>query len=394
MDKLNKVKLNFITNIDTSKPENCENLVYWPGSQPPPNPEFTFEKFQDQTKLLAKDTISFESFNDPSNDDFNYFVATIDPNNPGRLTCKPAKLYRMLPNYGFKDLHDAQNDDESVRLTKREQMDELKGKFGSKKSLRDLTSKRKYEIHFGDGDAENLPTLNNNILSNNDDDDGEKIDKNETNEVATPQSSTSTIIPERNANAKNVSEVYKLNDIITETEEQSIMEFERELFETIKNDYIKELSTKFNDKKHRMMAIYADVLLQLLSLSAFQMRKADPLPLMVGDIKKHIFDRYTSTKNVSTRQQQYVLTDQNKDRILIHVFILIIMLNNYRPINLDKIQKHCSVKMTHLRRIFELIGCYIENSRLLTGLFQKVACFRLPLNVYKEPRKLKRIKMN
>lgn len=136
MDTLNKVKLNFITAIDTSKPENCENFVYWPASQPPPNPEFKFEKFQNRTKLLAKDTILFESFNDNTNDDFNYFAATIDPNNSGRLVCKPAKLYRMLPNY--VNLLDAENADESIRLTKREQMDELKGKFGSKKTQRDL----------------------------------------------------------------------------------------------------------------------------------------------------------------------------------------------------------------------------------------------------------------
>ncbi|OTF75452.1 DNA-directed RNA polymerase I subunit RPA49-like protein, partial [Euroglyphus maynei] len=370
------------------KPENCENFVYWPASQPPPDPEFKFEKFQNQTKLLAKDTISFESFNDKTNDDFNYFAATIDPNNSGRLICRPAKLYRMLPNYEFKDLQDAQNaDDENVRLTKREQMDELKRKFGSKKSQRDLASKRKYEIHFGEDDAENLPTLNNN---NNDDDDKNPIKDEDANEQQS--SMMSTIMPERNAMAKNVTEVYKLSDIIFESEERSIMEFERELFELIKNDYLKELCTKNNQKQYRLMAIYADILLQLLSLSAYQMRKADPLPLIVGDIKKFIFDRYTSTKNVSTRQQQYVLTDQNKDRLLIHVFILIIMLNNYRPIYLEKMQKYCSVKMSHLRRIFELIGCYIENSRSLSGLVEKVACFRLPLNVYKEPMKLKRLK--
>ena len=251
-----------------------------------------------------------------------------------------------------------------------------------------LASKRKYEIHFGEGDAENLPTLNNNAFSENND---EKTDQNQINNDST-QSAKSTIMPERNETAKDVSEVYKLNDIILESEEQAIIEYERELLEKIKNDYLKELCAKNNDQKYRVMAIYADVLLQLLSLSAFQMRKADPLPLIVGDIKKYVFDRYTSTKNVSSRQQQYVLTDQNKDRILIHVFILIIILNKYRPIDLDKIQKYCSVKMSHLRRIFELIGCHIENSRSLTGLTQKVACFRLPLNVYKEPAKLKRFK--
>ena len=200
----------------------------------------------------------------------------------------------------------------------------------------------------------------------------------------------SAILPQRNPDAKNVKDVYSLKDVILEEEELSIVEYEELHFSKIKNDYIKQLISKSEDKKFRIMAIYADLLLQMVKLSASELRKADPLPLVDGNIKSQLFERYASVRN-SSRSVRYIITDQNKDRIYIYILLIIIILNDYKPIELEKIQSNCNIHLTHIRKIFELIGCYIETMKSASGNNIKVARLRLPLNVFKEP-KSKRFK--
>lgn len=197
----------------------------------------------------------------------------------------------------------------------------------------------------------------------------------------------STILPPRNDSAQVVENVYSLRDIITEAEEDAIKSVEDILFSNIKNEYLKSLSEKVETLEMRLVVIYADLLLQMVKLTASEMRKSDPLPLVEGDIKKLLFERYTSTKQSTSRSLRYVITDQNKDRCFVYIFILIIMLNRYRAVELEKLQSNCKIPLTNIRRMLELIGCYVENMRNASGLIVKVARLKLPLNVYKEPKK-------
>lgn len=197
----------------------------------------------------------------------------------------------------------------------------------------------------------------------------------------------STILPPRDDNAKTIDKVYSIEDIITDIEYQSILEYERELFDSITQEYFKQLGTILNEEKHRVMAIYCDILLQLLKLNSWQMRKADPLPFVVGDIKKHMFEKYTSTKQ-TTRQLRYVITDQNKDRILVYICILIITLNNYKPIELSKFE--ClNISQMQVRKLLEMIGCFVKKRQNINGTVSSIVTFSLPLNVYKENKRFK-----
>lgn len=128
-----KVQLNFITG---DKSNNIEKFVYWPATQKPFNPKLYFQN-DDRKKLLAEENgVQFESFSDASMEEFNYFVAKLDSSD--QLFCKPIQIYRMMPNFTFKDTLDDQNKEEKASLSRREQFDEFKNKFGSKKSQRDL----------------------------------------------------------------------------------------------------------------------------------------------------------------------------------------------------------------------------------------------------------------
>lgn len=228
-------------------------------------------------------------------------------------------------------------------------------------------------MQFGAEDVDDLP----NILNQ---DNSENV----TADIKEEKAKLSDILPERDNNAKSVDKVYLIENIISDIEYQSILEYERELFDSIKEEYFKQLGTIENGQKQRVMAIYCDILLQLLKLNTWQMRKADPLPLIVGDIKKHIFEKYTLTKQTS-REMRYVITDQNKDRILVYICILIITLNNYKPIELSKFE--ClKVSLVQIRKLLELIGCYVKKRQNINGTVASIVTFSLPLNVINNKR--------
>lgn len=195
----------------------------------------------------------------------------------------------------------------------------------------------------------------------------------------------STVLPPRNPNAGNVREVYSLDDIINQDEESAIMEYEEQLLANMKSDYLKRLTEKFNEnKKIRIAGIYADVLLRLIKLTMNEMRRNDPMPEVEGPIKELVFKRYTSLKKGPGKSLRYVITDLNKDQIYVYILLITIMLHDFKPIELSELQTNCKIPAVHIKKILELIGCYIEFMRNSTGANIKVARIRLPLNVYKE----------
>ncbi|KAI2804203.1 hypothetical protein RDWZM_007696 [Blomia tropicalis] len=371
------VKLKFVnTEIDQTK-NGFETFLYWPACNIPDDAKYTVTT-SPKTKKVAISAQSHVNFcsSETCDSEVDYYFATKD--NRGKLVCQPAQLFRMFPICEYNDNSDENDQSETNRLTKREQMDELKEKFGSRRSQRDLASKRKYEIQFGSDDIDNLPTAKE---TGSVSDNMENIEQNTTEVKA-----QSSVLPKRNDNAKSISEVYSLRDIIEDTEIIAMKEFEEPLFNVIKNEFIKSFVIKTDDSQMRIMAIYTDLLLQLVKLSAYEMKKADPLPLVMGDIKKLIFERYTSTRQQTSRSLKYVITDQNKDRIFVHIILLIIMLNEYKFIELEKLQTNLKIPVNNIRRMVELIGCYIENMRSPNGTLVKIAKLKLPLNVYNEPK--------
>lgn len=129
------VKLKF---IDPEKTQiSDESLLYWPASHVPKDVKF-FRETNNKTKqttITAKGHVNFSSAN-TGDDDVNYFIGRRGSN--GKLICQPTQMYRMFPNYAFKDEALETESEDSSRLTRREQLDELKEKFGSRRSQRDL----------------------------------------------------------------------------------------------------------------------------------------------------------------------------------------------------------------------------------------------------------------
>lgn len=123
---------------DPEKSQNkCENLLYWPASHVSKDVKFSLEKSSKtkQATVTAKGHVNFSS-TQMNDDDVNYFIARYDQS--GKLICQPAQIHRLFPNYAFKDEAIKTEIDDASRLTRREQLDELKEKFGSRRSQRDL----------------------------------------------------------------------------------------------------------------------------------------------------------------------------------------------------------------------------------------------------------------
>lgn len=114
--------------------ENSELFTYWPASNVPINPTISID-IDPKTKkcsIVAKNYLEFKSDN-VCGEEFDYYIATKDGD---RLVCRPAEIHRMLPQYDSVKI--ATREENHTPLSKKEQLDEMKEKFGSRKTQRDL----------------------------------------------------------------------------------------------------------------------------------------------------------------------------------------------------------------------------------------------------------------
>lgn len=353
-------------------------MAFFPSSGIPLSAKFCFKTDENskQNKLNAIDLTSNMSFigDDSMNKSSNYYLGIRDRN---VMKLYSTSLYRMDPIVHMSE------DSSQTALTVKEQFDEMKEKFGSRKTQRSLASKRKYAIEFGEDDLNDIE-LNAGHKSNN------SLSETTVSETDSPINSTVNsvdIMPEQNRDAVSVDKVYQLNDIIRENERIVIQQLEEELFGQISNTFILNLVSDSSDSTNKIIAIYIDLIIQMLQLKVAQLRRADPLPAISNEVKTFLFERYTYTQQLAANKSRYVISDKEKDRLLIYGIILSLMLYNYRPIDIELLQKTFKVPLRQLRRLVELIGCYVENSKNSSGVNIKCVVLKLPLNTLKESKR-------
>lgn len=126
-----------IVKLKFKKDADKKMLAFWPASNIPIEPKILIEKSEDNSnsnpRLLVEGFVPFVS-DDSGNEDVNYFIGSKSKN--GRLVCRPVQLHRMMPVYS--NVEQCKQNDTKVSLTEREKLDELKEKFGSKKTQRQL----------------------------------------------------------------------------------------------------------------------------------------------------------------------------------------------------------------------------------------------------------------
>ena len=199
-----------------------------------------------------------------------------------------------------------------------------------------------------------------------------------------------SILPKRNVGASKIDDVYNFRDLITDQEYDDITLNKESLTKQIKCDFVKRFCEKNPDDETLVMAIYSDLLLQILRLSLHDMKKDDPMPHIEGDIKKYIFERFTTTE-MAGKKMRYVITSVNKDRMNAYAIIILFMLSKFKPIDMEILKNNFKYPLAKLRRLLEVIGAYFETSTLHKGAAGiKVAKLKLPLNMPKENKKFKR----
>lgn len=290
------------------------------------------------------------------------------------LEVYPISLFRMRPIVNPPEPTAAQLLDSQTPLTLKEQMDEIKEKFGSRRTQRQLASKRKYAIEFGEDDVEQVELKTRKVAES----------------ALEEKLSTSTlndsldILPHQNRDAICVEEVYDMNEIITEDERTILMPMIDDLFDNITDKFIKDLMGKQRDTEQKIIAVYIQLIVKLMNLKATQLRRADPLPELNSEVKEFLYARYLDRKLTKGNRYQYTLSAKEKDRLLIYGLILCIMLHNYRPIDFELMQKSFKSPIRQFRKVVEIIGCYVENAKNADGVNAKCLVFKVPLNTFSQ----------
>ena len=267
----------------------------------------------------------------------------------------------------------------SSHMNRFDLIDELTNKFGSKVSHRVLDQRKKNELCLkGTGDAET--DLN-----------AMELDKNENNLIVGKDSqdknSFEDILPTQRKNCVSPKEVYNIEDIINPKVATLIKNFSenKQSSEVLNSDYLKELmKKKWNDINEKIIAIYLDILSRLYHLKAYNLKNLSPIPnLDEEDIQAAFLDTYTqcSKSNYKVRR---VVSERFKDKIIIHAIILMITLNDFKPLEINQLSELLKVSFTRLKKLIEVVGCYIESVKNPDRTIKKTFVLKLPLNTIKE----------
>lgn len=363
-------EINVTCNVDLQAKE--ETITYWPGCGIAYNAEFSFIN-EDSTvnrpkikRIKGFDSATKLTYTSESvpKDVTRYYVGIKEGN---QMKIVPAEIYNMMPKIDSNDLQ-LQTDTTHIPLTAKEQNDEIKEKFGSRKTKRALQASRKFQIHFGEDDVDDIES--------------EETSKEQQNSsgVQSIESNSAPvdILPPRNDSAINVGEVYNVDDIISEYEMDVISKYHEELIGEVKNNYAKNFITKNDDSKRKTMIIYLELLMQLLQLKYKDLVKKNPWDTMINEeVKNLIMEKYLFYQTNGAKSR-YIITEQRKDQMLIHCIILSLMLNHYKPLNFEQVQKAFKIQTKQFTRIVEIIGCYVEVDRAKSNA--KIITLKLPLN--------------
>ena len=330
--------------------------------------DFTLDSSK-KHEIQGLDVISGLKFNGFADKTSDYYIGIRDKD---ILEIHPLLMYKMKPQIELNETI-ISRELGLTPLTKKEQIEEMKEKFGSRKTQRSLASKRKYAIEFGEEDVEQIETKRRSLE--------------ESTAVQLANESTINdsldILPLQNREAICVEEVYDLNEIITEYERNILTQYQSELFQQIDNSFVKQLISNPNDSEQKLIGIYINLMITLLNLKSNDLRAADPLPKLTTEVKQFLLNRYLTTQNTGGKTK-YLLSAKQKDRLLIYGIILSFIVYNYRPIELELIQTTFKVPLRQLRKLVEIIGAYIENFKTSNGLNAKSVVLRVPLNTLTE----------
>jgi hypothetical protein len=359
--------------------DSKEVMAFWPSTGIPFEAKIGFKTDETtrQKCLNAFDLKTNQSFigDDSMNKNSNYYLGIREKN---VMKIVSISMYKMNPiiNLNNKSLNETLT---QTPLTIKEQLDEMKEKFGSRKTQRSLASKRKYAIEFGEDDVNDIQSTNSST--------NKSLLETTIGETPPISGNIVDILPKQNRDAISVDSVYQLNDIIYENEQNIIKRLEEELFGAIDNTFILDLIRDSNNSTKKMIAIYINLIIKMLNLKASELRKPDPLPAISDEVKGFLFERFAYTQQLPRNKSRFVISDKEKDRLLIYGIILSLMLFNYRPIDMELLQKSFKVPLRQLRRIVEIIGCYVENTKNISGVNNKCIVLKIPLNTLKESKK-------
>jgi hypothetical protein len=280
----------------------------------------------------------------------------------------------------------------SANTSKSDLIDELSNKFGSKVSHRVLEQRKKNQLCLKGREDIGLD-VNSMVLNKNENEPNpEAIVQNEENGKAFED-----ILPPQKENCLSVKEVYNIEDVINTKIAALIKTFSKnkQPNDIIKSEYLKGVvKNSWNNMNERIIAIYLDVLSRLYQLKASQMNKNNPIPdLEDEEMQTAFMDTYTQSSLVKSKIRR-VMGVKFKDKMTVHAIILMIILNNFKPVEINHLTELLKTSFVKLKKLIEVVGCYIESFKNPDRTVKKTFVLKLPLNNLKESKFKRRATKN
>lgn len=273
----------------------------------------------------------------------------------------------------------------------REKIDQLTKSFGSKMKKKQLESRLQQSVNKSDMEfvaTKAVEEVKERSLCNDD-------------LFTNQEMAYSDIIPSQNKNALLPKDVYKIQDIISDDEYNSlepeatiflnaskdqIMQWQQEAtYGMYIIDKLKIMPQNEERQKHNAKLLaYFYFLMQLSTLKAKDIKKKDPLPSIPTLFKEKILDKYTVKTTNRSGKLERSFPNKMKDKLAAHALVLALFLDEFE-INLNQIQPDFKIPINRLATLAGALGCKVTSHKdQLTKRITKLASLNIPLFVLPE----------
>lgn len=245
--------------------------------------------------------------------------------------------------------------------TFRQKSDTLVEAFGSAKQKRLLSARKKNES-VNETISDKVADVAKKIL----------VETPRTPKTAVSPTDDMLIIPPMNKEARNIQEIYHIDDIISfqdyqllKGQAQEIIKCDNETLQTWKNEerypqfilhHISQLPIRSSEREERACYLcYLNYLITVFKLTYKDVHKKDPCPGIPNPLKTRILDNFTHSENGRNR----CVPKKYKDKLLCYILVLSLVVEEYE-MNCNLLMKDLKLGVARISKLLRAIGCSVR----------------------------------
>lgn len=295
----------------------------------------------------------------------------------GTVRIQSCRLFKMKPVVPDISKRKRQQEFENC-------LEEGDKRFGSKIVRTQDNQRRKYEVGYEEEVLEKVKVLQKDFVENK-------------SQEPTPTDDPllMPVVPPRDEEAKTVSTVYKLDDVIPVVHQELVENLLKDPAAAEKEILCPLILASFKgtkDARKKIICVYAGLLHRMLKLKPKELSQWSPLTThdenATGNAIVQFFAKRSTLQMRGKDIESWVISSQQKDAIIARLLIMIMMVEDYKSLGVKRLTAVLEIPVKTVLNVGQAIGCKPDKIKDSSGHLSDILHFKIPL-FKPQPRRIK-----